>query len=403
MKRMRLGFDLRPFLKLETGVGVYFRNLLFELARLDAENEYYLFSASWKDRFPPEKVPPFKHSRFRDLRWPVKAVNIGWYRFGRPSLDSIFGVRLDLTHSPTPLPLPTRGRKIVTVCDLFFMDYPGKADAEARRHFLKRTEVSLRRADGVVTISEFTKLALLDRFELDEAKIKVTPLGLSRSFQASPAPPPSVPTAPRTSAVPAEVGDPAGDPVGATLRKYGLPGEFLLFVGATEARKNLPRLIEALAIVHRKFRPVPLVLVGRQGGDHARLMAEIRARGLEAWVRLPGYLPEAEVGAFYRAASGFVFPSTCEGFGLPLLEAMAGGLPAAVSGVSALPEVGGDAALYFRPEDPEDIAAKIIRLLSDEDLRTTLRARGRERARAFTWEKTASETLAFYRTVLGRS
>ncbi len=378
---MRLGFDLRPFLKFETGVGVYFRNLLFELARLDAEDEYYLFSASWKDRFPPEKVPPFKHLHFRDLRWPVKAVNLGWYRFGRPSLDSIFGARLDLTHSPTPLPLPTRGRKIVTVCDLCFMDDPGTADADARRHFLKRTEASLRRADGVMTISEFTKRALLDRFGLDEAKIKVTPLGLNPSFQEGPLP--------------------EGDRE-ATLRKYDLPGEFLLFVGATEARKNLPRLIEALAVVHRKFRPLPLVLVGREGGGHARVLAEIRARGLGAWVRLPGYLPESEVGALYRAASGFVFPSTCEGFGLPLLEAMAGGLPAAASGVSALPEVGGDAALYFRPEDPEDIAAKIIRLLSDEDLRTALRARGRERARAFTWARTATETLGFYRTVLGR-
>jgi len=378
---MRFGFDLRPFLRFETGVGVYFRNLLFELARLDAENEYYLFSASWKDRFPAEKVPPFSHLHFRDLRWPVKAVNLGWYRLGRPSLDSVFGARLDLTHSPTPLPLPTRGLKIVTVCDLFFMDYPGKADAQARRHFLKRTEASLRRADGIVTISEFTKRALRDRFGLDEAKIKVTPLGLSRAFLAS--------------------STTAGDRA-ATLRKYDLPGEFLLFVGATEARKNLPRLIEALAVVHRSFRPVPLVLVGREGGDHARVLAEIRARGLEAWVRLPGYLPESEVGALYRAASAFVFPSYCEGFGLPLLEAMACGLPSAASDVSALPEVGGDAALYFRPEDPEDIAAKIIRLLSDEDLRALLRARGRERARAFTWGKTAAETLAFYGTVLGR-
>jgi glycosyltransferase involved in cell wall biosynthesis len=378
---MRLGFDLRPFLRFETGVGVYFRNLLFELARVDAENDYYLFSASWKDRFPPDKVPPFKHLHFRDLRWPVKAVNLGWYRFGRPSLDSIFRARLDLTHSPTPLPLPTRGRKIVTVCDLCFMDDPATADAEARRHFLKRTEASLQRADGITTISEFTKRALLDRFGLDEAKIKVTPLGLSRPFQDGLIP--------------------SGD-LAAILRKYGLPAEFLLFVGATEARKNLPRLIEALAVVHRKYRPVPLVLVGREGGDHARVLAEIKARGLEAWVRLPGYLPEPEVGALYRAASGFVFPSTCEGFGLPLLEAMASGLPAAASGVSALPEVGGDAALYFRPEDPEDIADKIVRLLTDGDLRNTLRARGRERARAFTWDKTAAETLAFYRTVLGR-
>ena len=377
---MRLGFDVRPFLKNETGVGVYFRNLLFELARADEENEYFLFSASWKDRFPADRVPPFKHLRFRDLRWPVRAVNAGWRRFGRPRLDRIFGARLDLTHSPTPLPLPARGRKIVTVCDLFFMDYPGKADAEARRHFLSRTEASLRAADGVVTISEFTRGALRDRFGLDPAKIKVTPLGLSRAFLDAP----------------------AGGDAEATRRAHGLPEEFLLFVGATEPRKNLPRLIEALSIVHATYRPVPLVLVGREGGDHARVRAEIRARGLEPWVRLPGYLPEERVRALYRAATAFVFPSFCEGFGLPLLEALASGLPAAVSNVSALPEVGGDAALYFDPEDPADIAAAVIRLLRDQDLRATLGAWGRERARAFTWEKTAASTLAFYREVHDR-
>jgi glycosyltransferase involved in cell wall biosynthesis len=378
---MRFGFDLRPFLMHETGVGVYFRNLLFELARLDRENEYCLFSASWKDRFPADRVPPFKHAHFRDLRWPVKAVNFAWRRLGRPRLDGIFGgAPLDLTHSPTPLPLPTRGRKIVTVCDLFFMDYPGKADAEARRHFLKRTAGSLRAADGVVTISEFTAAALRDRFGVDAAKIIVTPLGLSRAFL--------------------EDASPGGEE--ATRRAYGLPDEFLLFVGATEARKNLPRLIEALAIIHKTYRPVPLVLVGREGGDHARVLAEIRARGLEPWVRLLGYLPEPEVRALYRAATAFVFPSYCEGFGLPLLEAMACGLPAAVSGVSALPEVGGSAALYFRPEDPADIAAQIVRLLADRDLGATLRERGRERARLFTWEKTAAATLAFYREVLAR-
>ncbi len=380
MKRMRLGFDLRPFLKHETGVGVYFRNLLFELARLDAENEYYLFSASWKDRFPPERIPPFRHLHFRDLRRPVKAVNFGWYLFGRPSLDAVFGARLDLTHSPTPLPLPTRGRKIVTVCDLFFMDDPGKADAEARRHFLNKTEASLRRADGIITISEFTKKALRDRFRLDAAKIIVTPLGLSRPFF--------------------EVAPPGA--AEATRRAYGLPDEFLLFVGAMEPRKNLPRLIEALSIVHKTHRPVPLVLVGRAGGDRTRVLAGIKARGLDPWVRLLGYLPEPEVRGLYHAAAAFVFPSHCEGFGLPLLEAMASGLPSAVSGVSALPEVGGDAALYFRPDDPAEMAAQIVRLLEDPGLRDTLRARGRERARLFTWEKTAAATLAFYGEVLGR-
>lgn len=375
---MRIGFDLRPFLREETGVGVYFKNLLFELARIDADNEYVLFSSSWKDRFPAAKIPPFKNRRFRDLRWPVKGVNFAWYRLGRPRLDTISGTRLDLTHSPTPLILPTTGKKIVTVCDLFFMDFPGRADKEARRYFLKRTESSLRKADGIVTISEYTKKALIDRFGIGDERIKVTYLGLNDIFK-----------------------EPAGAGAVDTIRrKFDLPEGFLLFVGASEPRKNLPRLIDALAVVHERFGKIPLVVVGRAGADQATLLDRIRSRGMERWIRLLGYLPDPDIRDLYHAASALVFPSYCEGFGLPLLEAMACGLPVAASGVSALPEIGGEAAVYFDPENVEDMAAKIILILGDARLRASLQAKGRERAKAFTWQKTARETLSFYRQIL---
>ncbi len=377
---MRIGFDLRPFLREETGVGVYFKNLLFALASLDTANEYYLFSASWKDRFLADKIPRFKKMRFRDFRWPVRAVNFAWYRLRRPALDTIFKTKLDLTHSPTPLILPTRGKKIVTVCDLFFLDFPDKADDGARRHFHKRTAASLREADGIVTISEFTRKALIGRFGLREDKVKTTYLGLSHVHKQ-------------------ELGTDAGQD---GRRKFGLPAEFMLFVGASEPRKNLPRLIDALAVIHERYMRLPLVLVGRPGAGHAALLNRIKARGLEPWVKMLGYLPEDDVRSLYRAASIFIYPSLCEGFGLPLLEAMACGLPVAASGVSALPEVGGDAALYFQPEDPEDMAAKIILLLKDKGLRESLKAKGRERAKVFTWEKTAEETLDFYQAIAGR-
>jgi len=378
---MRIGFDLRPFLREETGVGVYFRNLLAELARIDEDDEYVLFSASWKDRFPAANLPPFKKVRFRDLRWPVKAVNFAWYRLGRPRLDAIFGSRLDLTHSPTPLALPTAGKKIVTVCDLFFMDFPGRADREARRHFYRRTESSLRRADGIVTISEFTKKALIERFGLDSDKIQVTYLGVNPAF-----------------------GDEASAGAVAEIRrKLDLPGDFLLFVGASEPRKNLPRLVDALAILQRRGLKIPLVIAGRAGADEPALQAKIRARGLEPYVRRTGYLADADIRSLYRAAAVLVFPSYCEGFGLPLLEAMASGLPVAASGVSALPEIGGDAAVYFEPENAEGIADVLVKILRDEGLRAALKARGPARAKAFAWSKTAAETLAFYRRIAGCS
>jgi len=376
---MRIGFDLRPFLKEETGVGVYFKNLLFELARLDAENEYYLFSASWKDRFEAAKVPPFKKKHFRDLRWPVRAVNVLWYQLGRPRLDSVFKTALDLTHSPTPIILPTRGKKIVTVCDLFFMDVPGKADREARRHFFRGAKRSLDQADGILTISEFTKKALMERFGLAESKIKVTYLGLNGAYQEAA----------------------SREELDAARRALNLPPEFLLFVGATEPRKNLLNLMDALALVHQRYKKIPLVLVGRRGDDHDRLMARIASRGLGPWVRVLGYRPDRDVRNLYQAASGFVFPSFCEGFGLPLIEAMACGVPVAASGVAAMPEVAGDAALYFDPERPDDMAEKIAMILQDDGLKQALIRKGRTRAQDFRWERTASETLTFYGAVAG--
>lgn len=261
---MRIGFDVRPFLKEETGVGIYFKNLLFELARLDRENEYCLFSASWKDRFQASKIPPFHKTQFRDLRWPVKAVNFLWYRLGRPRLEYVFKADLDLTHSPTPMILPTKGKKIVTVCDLFFMDFPGRADREARRHFYRGARHSLEKADGVVVISEFTKKSLIEKFGLPGDKVQVTYPGLHPFFLET-----------------------AGsEELEAVRRALNLPPQFLLFVGATEARKNLPNLIDALAIVHKNYLKVPLVLVGRKGEDHENLLARIAARSIGPWVRI---------------------------------------------------------------------------------------------------------------------
>jgi alpha-1,3-rhamnosyl/mannosyltransferase len=360
-------------------VGVYLKSLLAELARIDRDDEFVLFSASWKDRFPADKVPPFARRRFIDRKWPVKAVNFLWQGLRGPSLDVLSGRRLDLTHSATPLPLPTRGRTVVTVCDLFFLEDPARADREARRAFLRRTAGALRRADGVVTISEFSRRGILDRFGLPEEKVLVTPLGLSRAFRA------------------------ASDPERelALRRDLDLPGPFLLFVGASEPRKNLPRLVEAMAILRGRGRRVPLVLAGRPGGDQARLAEAIAEAGLESLVRLAGYRPDEDIRALYGAATALVFPSLAEGFGLPLLEAMACGLPAAVSGVSALPEVGGDAALYFDPADAAAMAAAIASLLDDESLRQSLRAKGLRRAAGFDWAVTARLTLDFYRRIAG--
>jgi glycosyltransferase involved in cell wall biosynthesis len=376
---MRIGLDVRPFLSRETGVGTYLRNLLFELARIDTYNEYCLFSASWKERFPPEKVPPFARSRFRDLRVPVRAVNFLWYRLSWPPFERYFGGRLDLTHSPTPVPLPGRSRKIVTVYDLFFLDDPGRSVREARRVFARNAGASLAAADGILAISEFTRRSILERFPVPEEKITVAPLGLDPQFAEE---------------VPAAV-------LEETRRRHGLPERFVLFVGAVEKRKNLMNLLEAMTRVRRAGEPVDLVLAGREGEASAEVAASAERLGLGQAVRILGYLPDTEVRDLYRLARLLVFPSLCEGFGLPLLEAMASGLPAAVSRAGALPEVGGDAAAYFEPEDPADMARVILELLGDGPRRRDLAEKGKRRASGFSWAETARRTLAFYERTAG--
>jgi glycosyltransferase involved in cell wall biosynthesis len=377
---MRLGFDLRPFLRQETGVGVYLKNLLFHLAALDPANEYFLLSASFRDRFPAEKIPPFARLKFRDLPIPVRVLNFLWRQAGWPSLDRVFGVTLDLAHSATPLPLPTRGLKIITIHDLFFIDFPEQSGKEAGRVFFRRIGQSIRRADGIITFSGFTKDELTSRFGAVERRVAVIPHGLDKRF---------------LEAVPAAE-------LKATRKSLHIPPSFLLFVGAQEPRKNLLRLIEALKFVHLRGTKIALVLVGPSGQDSGLLRARAESLGLGHWVIMTGYLPEKALRHIYRLASAFVFPSLCEGFGLPLVEAMASGVPVVASLTSAVPGVCQDAAVYFHPEDAEEMAQKIASVLEDSKLKGDLIDKGRKRALDFSWEEAAAKTLAFYQTLGSR-
>ncbi|MFQ6108870.1 MAG: glycosyltransferase family 4 protein [Candidatus Aminicenantales bacterium] len=372
---------MRPFLKEETGVGVYLRNLLHALSQIDQENEYFLFSASLKDRFPRSKIPPFSEKRLLDLPLPVKIMNFFWHRLSWPPLDYFFCQRLDLTHSPSPLILPTGGKKIVTVHDLFFMDFPDLVSKETRKDFVRKISDSMRKADGVIAVSRFTRDQILKRWPVRENRVRVIYHALDRRFQTD------IPS--RSFRMLRE--------------KLSLPASFILFVGGVEPRKNLLNLVEALKIIHSRQGRVPLVIAGRKEASYTRKLEEkIDECRLGPFVKLIGYLPAEELNGIYQLATVFVFPSLCEGFGLPLLEAMASGLPIAASRSSAIPEVAQDAALYFLPEEPEDIADKIFILLENKAVRQRLIERGRKRILDFDWKRTAEETLGFYQAVVDR-
>ena len=376
---MRIGFDLRSFLKAETGVGVYLKNLLHSLAEIDKANTYYLLSASLKVRFPKAKLPEFAKSRFRDLILPSQLLDRRWSRGRGPRFDAFFQRQMDLTHSPTPLILPTAGKALATVHDLFYVDHPEKTDKDTRAHFVRQTGASLDRADGIIAASHYTREDMLAKFPIDASKVRVIHHGTHKRFKV-----------PLSTAFKRVLQD-----------KYQLPEEFLLFVGAVEPRKNLPCLVDALKILEDRLGRIPLLIIGRKGSDYHNLQARIKRNGLESSVRVLDYLPDEDVQGIYGLSTLFVFPSLCEGFGFPLLEAMASGVPIAASRAAALPEIAGDAALYFDPGSPEAIADALQRGLEETETRRRLVERGRLRIQEFDWARSARATLDFYQALAG--
>jgi alpha-1,3-rhamnosyl/mannosyltransferase len=286
---------------------------------------------------------------------------------GGIKLESVLG-RVDLLHSPTRFILSTDIRPLVaTVHDVApLSDPPFKPkyrDATLRAiDFIRRHRVRL------MTVSEFTRQDLRARAGFDVKDVIVVHHGVSDVFLAAP----------------------DGED---TAR-----ANYLLYVGGAGPNKNLERLIAAVRVL-RKSHPIELVIAGDRSWDHEELRSALGA-ATPQWIRLSGYLTDEELAGFYRCAAVCVFPSLHEGFGLPVLEAMACGTPLACSRIPVLEEVAQDAAAYFDPLSVESIVAAIRSLLEDRRLCSNLVARGRARARQFTWAKTAQKTIEVYRKAL---
>jgi len=371
---MNFGLDVRPSLARPTGVGSYVLGLLSRLPTLAPDDEFYFFSSSLKERYPTRRWDANVH--LVDRRIPVAALNLAWNRLAWPPLDRLVGASLDLVHSPHPLLIPARrARRIVTICDLFFLKHPEMTAAEIRRDYVDLVRDHAREADGILCISEYTAREAQTLLGIPAEKIGVTPLGVDPSFRE----------------VPSE------SQVAATLDRLRLPRGGILYLGSDEKRKNLVSLVMAyLSLAGRRRDAPPLVLVGpgsfwAQGGDQ-----------VGPQIRATGYLPVADLRALMEASSLLVLPSLEEGFGLPVVEAMAAGLPVVCSRGSALEEVAGDAATLVNPGDSGALAQAIEHLLDDPARAAASRRRGLERSRRFDWQDTAERTIAFYRKVLGR-
>ncbi len=262
----------------------------------------------------------------------------------------------------------------MTVHDLNFLHYPDYLTVDARRFYNAQIKWAVREADAILVDSYATQRDLEALLNVPPERVVVAHLAADERFR--------------------ELPDIEVRPV---LAKYGLEPGYLLFVGVWEPRKNLPGLLEALSVLHRRGQAVHLVIAGRPGWLYEAVHAKIDALGLAPWVHFAESLTVDELVAFYNGALLLVMPSFYEGFGLPALEAMQCGTPAVVSDRASLPEVVGHAGLFVNPDDAVSIAEACGRIIADPVLRRWLREAGRAQAATFSWRKTAEITLAAYR------
>jgi glycosyltransferase involved in cell wall biosynthesis len=322
----------------------------------------------------------FTHRKSARDRLSTLAHDVWWTQAG--TLDAARACDAKLLHVPSML-APIRGsvRVVVNIHDLAILRFPRKFRRWHRTWTSWLLPRVARTAAAVIALSEATKLDIVELLDVAPERITVIPCGINAEFTRCP----------------------DESRLDAVRERYSLPREFLISVGAIEPRKNLSRLLEAiqrLTEADRSLADLSLVHAGPVGWhaeDVPRTMAKL---GLANRVRFLGFVPDEDLAVLYRLARASVYPSLFEGFGLPVLEAMASGCPVVTSDRSSLPEVAGDAAVLVDPTDIDAIADGIRRVWQDEPLRRELTWRGLRRAARFTWDSAARETVRVYDRVL---
>lgn len=358
----------------QSGVGEYVQNILQRLPARTPELEYRCFF----NRAKPARLTMPAASNVTSVigRVPSKLLNTSVRLFGFPHLDKRCQAGVVFLPSLQSVSLTKPSRLLVTIHDLSFERYPEFFSRKARLwHRLVNPRKLCRRADFILALSEHTKQELVDVYHVPPERITVTYLGVNSVF----------------------LNPVAVEKLAIVRQKYRLPERYVLSLGNLEPRKNFRSVIDAF---HRVPTDASLVIVGRpvyRAEELYRRAAEGVAAGR---IRFLGYVDAADRPALYRMATCFVYPSYYEGFGLPVLEAMASGTPVIASSATCLPEVVGDAGLLVDPYDVNDIAAAIETLLNDNQLRERLRTKGKLRAQQFTWEKTAEQTAEVIRRLV---
>ena len=363
----------------KTGIAHYITKVLLGLLDSDDTNHYLIFASSFKnaghlrgelrDRFPGAQ------EIIRTI--PGKFLDCG-LKYVLP-LETLAGRDFDLAYLPGPsLYFTKRAKKVAVIHDVALRKNPAWNKFLYTRSFLFQLQRFLMNIDGIIADSEATKKDLRDLYGVPGEKITVIPLAVDCGrFQPVPA-----------SEISPEVDRVTGG------------NDYILFVSTLEPRKNIPNILRAFAQLKKSGVKEKLLLVGRKGWLCDEIFRTWEELGLKDEVVFVGYTGDALLPHFYSRARFLIFPSFYEGFGLPILEAMACGCPVITSNLSSMPEVAGDAALLVNPYDVKEISEAMGRLLQDEGLRENLRLKGTERVKLFSWEKTARETLKVFTKVM---
>lgn len=397
---MIIGIDAsranRPW---RTGTEWYSFYIIKHLAAIDRKNQYLLYLDKEPAPDLAAALKPYPNFRFKILSWP-------WHYFwtlGRLSWEMLCH-RPDVLFVPAhSLPLIQPRRTVNTIHDIAFaregdLYLKKKVRSEYRHgrkflnflvHLLTRgryepnsldylswsTAYALKHAAKIIAVSEFTKKEIIDVYSERYAdKITVVHNGYPRQIYQP------IPAAAERQAI---------------LERYGLEEPFFLYVGRLEKKKNTPALVEAFSLF-KEANPqsaLRLALIGNAGFGYDEIKYIIEEYNLGREVMMPGWVAEEDMPAVFSAAYAFVFPTLHEGFGIPVLQAMACGLPAVMSDLPVLKEIAGSAALYFNPRDKSSIAAALSTIVKDQALHQALTVQGLERAQQFSWEKSAQETL----------
>lgn len=361
-----VALEARSLSTLGGGVRTYTQEVIKRILSTDKKNKYSVYYDSNK------YLGTFSGATERVVNLTNPFLRIYWDYFSLPK--AFLEDNIEFVHYFKPATTPFKKPvAIATIYDVIPLLFPNTQTFTQLLYWKKQLPLVARTCRHIITISECSKRDIVEKLQIPPDKITVTPLGVNRIFEPTP------------------------DDLKKEARvKYTLPEKFILYTGTIEPRKNIANLVRSFNILAKNF-PHDLVIAGKWGWEFGDVKREIGKSEFRERIRVLSYVEQKYLPALYGCASVFVFPSIYEGFGLPPLEAMACGTPVAVSNVSSLPEVVGDAALLFDPHDPDSIVSALAKILSDRKKAEGLSELGIERAKIFSWDKTAEITLDVYR------